>query len=72
VAGAIQYAQAMNAVLTPTMTSWEFLSGNGSGLTNINSTYTTNTTYTIAPSGLTAALALFAVQTNQVITTKTP
>ena len=48
------------------------LIGNGSGLTNINTTYTTNTTYTIAPSGLTAARALFAIQTNKVITTQTP
>jgi hypothetical protein len=61
-----------NGVVDLGTISAKSFTGGGSGLTNINSIYTTNTTYTIAPSGLTAALALFAVQTNQVITTRTP
>jgi hypothetical protein len=62
----------VNSTLSPAIQNMGPITGNGSGLTNISTVYTTNTTYTIAPSGLTAALALFAVQTNQVITTRTP
>jgi hypothetical protein len=48
--------------------------GNGAGVTNINSIYTTNTVYTINPSALTAFLVAYpgGVVTNQVITTRTP
>lgn len=65
---------AANMSINPTaVVTWPDWIGSGGGLININTTYTTNTLYTISGSSVAALTALgIIVVTNNVVTTRTP
>jgi hypothetical protein len=64
---------ARNSVTVINTNTSGYFIGNGGGLTNFNTAYTTNTIYTISGSSVAALTALgIVVVTNNVVTTRTP